>query len=193
MFISELTKKSRCHRVFNQSYKINYSILVDIVSLLRYISSAKNAQPLKYIISSNEQTNSEIFPTLKWAGYLKNWDGPKEGEKPTAYIIILKDKNISNDDFVLTDAGIAIQTIMLYLSELNLGGCPIAAIDKKKLRKVFSLPDNLEILYVMAIGKPEDNIIITDMEDSIEYYRDSYGNHYVPKRPIEELLFDIYR
>lgn len=193
MLLSELIKKSRCHRKFYQSLDIDYGILWDIVISLRYISSAKNLQPLKYIISTNREKNREIFPTLKWAGYLKDWNGPQEGEKPSAYIVILKDKDIADEAFVLTDAGIAIQTIMLSLSELELGGCTIAAMDKKKLRNVFSLPDNLEILYVIAVGKPKDNVKITEVKDSIEYFRDSYGNHYVPKRAIEDLLYRIYR
>ncbi len=193
MIIEDLIKKARCHRKFYQSYKISDEILTNIISSLRYISSAKNLQPLKYVLSVDEQKNEEIFYTLKWAGYLKDWDGPEEGERPGAYIVILKDKDISDDLFALTDAGIAIQTIMLSLSEIELGGCVIAAIDKNKLKNILSTTSNLEILYVLAIGKPKDNVIITEVDDSIEYFRDSYGNHYVPKRGIGELLYRIYR
>ncbi len=192
MKIAELVKKNRCHRKFHQNFEISQKALIDIVHLLCYISSAKNLQPLKYIISTDKIKNKEIFSTLKWAGYLKNWDGPKEGEKPAAYIVILKDKNIADDAFVLTDAGLAIQTIMLSLSELDFGGCIIAAIDKAKLTDIFSLPDYLEILYVIAVGKPKDSVIITEVKDSIKYFRDSDGNHYVPKRSKEELLFKVY-
>ncbi len=191
--IEELVKKSRCYRRFDQSYKVKVETLKKVVECLRYISSAKNLQPLKYIASVNPKKNNEIFSTLKWAGYLKDWDGPMDGERPTAYLIILKDKTISDDLYVLTDAGIAIQTAMIVLTEMGLGGCPIAAIDKVKLSSILKLHKYLEILYVIAIGKPAERVIITDAQDShIEYFRDSSGNHYVPKRRMEELLLTLY-
>ena len=192
MKVSELVKKSRCRREFYHSDRISQKTLIDIIESLRYISSAKNLQPLRYIGSTNENMNAEIFSTLKWAGYLKDWDGPKEKERPAAYLVILKDKDICDDSFVLTDAGIAIQTIMFLLADKNLGGCPIAAIDKNRLNKILSVEKHLEILYVIAIGKPKDKVIITDVKDSIKYFRDNKGNHCVPKRSAEELTYKLY-
>ncbi len=187
--LDEIIKKNRSYRRFAQ-VNIDCSTFNEILALLRYIPSARNAQPLKYIASCNKQINEQIFSTLKWAGYLTDWDGPAPSERPSAYIVILQDKNISNDNYVLTDAGIALQTILLKSVELGLGGCTIAAIDKPKLASILNITQNLEILYVIALGKPAETIEIVDATVDIKYFRKN-NIHYVPKRSLSELVYAI--
>ncbi len=187
--LDELIKKNRSYRRFAQT-KIDCNTIKKILELLRFIPSAKNAQPLKYIACCNDEKNEQIFSTLKWAGYLTDWDGPDKTQRPSAYIVILHDKNISNDNYVLTDAGIALQTILLKSVEMGFGGCTIAAIDKPKLSSILNIGDNLEILYVVAIGKPSETIEIVDAKDDIKYYRIN-NVHYVPKRSFSELIYAI--
>ncbi len=191
--IDQLVKKTRCIRRFYEDSVVEKEKLMEVLELLRFTSSARNAQPLKYVISTDRAVNGKIFKTLKWAGYLKDWDGPEEGERPSAYIVMFRDRSISTEDFSLIDAGIALQTAMLKLTELGLGSCPIAAIDKKRLFDILSLEDvNLEILLVLAIGKPKERVVLVDSSGDIKYYRDSKGIHYVPKRRLEELVIKVY-
>ncbi len=191
--IDQLVKRTRCYRRFYEDIDVDKERLIGVVELLRFISSARNAQPLKYVISTDRVMNGKIFKTLKWAGYLKDWDGPEEGERPSAYMVMLRDRNISTEDFSLIDAGIALQTAMLKLTELGLGSCPIAAIDKKGLFDILSLEDvNLEVLLVLAIGKPKERVVLVDSSGDIRYYRDDKGTHYVPKRQLDELLIKVY-
>ncbi len=187
--LDEIIKKNRSYRRF-APVNIDCSTMGKILALLRYIPSARNAQPLKYIASCNKETNEQIFSTLKWAGYLTDWDGPSQTQRPSAYIVILQDKNISNDNYVLTDAGIALQTILLKSAELGLGGCTIAAIDKQKLASILNIRGDLEILYVVALGKPAETIEIVDVKNDIKYYRKN-DIHYVPKRSLSELIYAI--
>jgi nitroreductase len=193
--IEDLVKKARCYRKYDESKDIDYKLLENIINNLRFTSSARNAQPIKYLISTNRNTNEKIFETLKWAGYLKDWYGPKKGQRPSAYIVILRDKDISKEDFSLIDTGIALQTIILSLAEKGLASCTIAAIDKEQLRKNLSIDnDSLEILLVLSIGVPKENVIITDMKNGdIKYYRDENENHYVPKRSLEEIVYKSFK
>jgi hypothetical protein len=42
---------------------------------------------------------------------------------------------------------------------------------------------------VIAIGKPIENIVITDVENNdIKYYRDEKRTHFVPKRSMKEIV-----
>lgn len=191
--LDSLVRKTRCYRRFYQSDPVSRNVLISVVDLLRFVSSARNSQPLKYIVSTDRLINEEIFETLSWAGYLKDWNGPKEGERPAGYIVFLRDRNISVESYSLIDAGIALQTAMLKLTELGFGGCPIAAIDKEKLIEILSIPSHLEVLIVLAVGKPKEKVVVTEVENGdIRYFRDVKGVHYVPKRSLEEVLLKVF-
>ncbi|MDP6647751.1 MAG: nitroreductase family protein, partial [Dehalococcoidales bacterium] len=79
--IRELILKNRSYRRFYQEVAIELETLRELVDLARLSASAANRQPLKYILSADPQKNALIFPHLSWAGYLKDWPGPSEGER----------------------------------------------------------------------------------------------------------------
>lgn len=187
VMIKELAKQSRTYRRFFEDKTIEHSQIVELVELARFCPSARNLQPLKFFISSDPQTNSRIFPTLAWAGYLKDWSGPDKGERPSAYIVMLEDETLSQS--TQWDQGIMAQTIMLGAAEKGLGGCMIASVKRDELSAVLDLPPHLKIVLVLAIGYPKENVQITNVVDgNIKYFRDSNGNHFVPKRSLDELI-----
>lgn len=188
MKLRELILKNRSYRRFYQDSRIPRGNIMELIDLARNAASSKNLQFLKYIISNEEDECEAVFSQLKWAAYLE--DGtPKESEKPAAYITILLDKNISQNPSV--DAGIAAQSILLGAVEKGLGGCIIGSINKSELRKYFELEDHLEILNVIALGKPKEKIVIEEMkENSIRYWRDANQVHHVPKRSLKEIIIN---
>ena len=119
--IKEIIKKNRSYRRFDQGYEISRNTLTELIDLARLSPSAGNLQSLKYILVCDEPNNSVVFNTLGWAGYLQDWPGPVDGERPSAYIIILGDTTISKNFFC--DHGIASQSILLGAVEKRLGGC----------------------------------------------------------------------
>jgi nitroreductase len=189
--IRELIEKNRTYRRFYQDVKINKETLEELIDLARLSSSGANLQPLKYILSYEEEKNNLIFPHLRWAGYLKDWDGPKEGERPSAYIVMLCDKEISTNCF--WDHGIACQSILLGACEKGLGGCMFGSIDRQGLIKALNIPDRYELLLVIALGKPKEKVVIEDMKDpkNVKYWRDENGVHHVPKRKLQDLILDL--
>ena len=95
--IADLIKKNRSFRKFYQDRVLDIETLIDLVDLARLSASAANLQPLRYILSVDSQKNFDIFSCLGWAAYLKDWNGPMEGERPSGYIIILSDFEKAND------------------------------------------------------------------------------------------------
>jgi nitroreductase len=188
MEFKELVRANRSCRRFHQEHKIEQGTLRELVDLARLSASGSNKQPLKFNLSSEMERNTRIFPLLGWAAYLKDWPGPPEGERPSAYIVILGDKNISQTFGV--DPGIAAQSILLGATEKGLAGCIIATINKDKLSKALEIPEQYEILYVLALGKPKERIQIDDvgLDGNIRYWRDEQGVHHVPKRSLDELI-----
>jgi nitroreductase len=186
--IRDLVLKNRSYRRFYQGVDIKLETLKELVDLARLSASAMNAQPLKYILSCEPQRNALIFPHLVWATFLKTWPGPAEGERPSAYIIILGNTEISR--FWDYDAGIAAQSILLGATEKGLGGCMIANIRKEGLRKALDIPSRYEILLVLALGKPREKVVIeaVGLDGNTRYWRDSEEVHHVPKRPLDEII-----
>lgn len=189
--IRELVEKNRSYRRFYQDVEIGRSTLSELIDLARLTSSGANLQSLKYIISNTEEKNNLIFPNLRWAGYLKDWDGPREGERPSAYIIVLLDKSISSHCFC--DHGLACQSILLGATEKGFGGCMIASFDKENLKKTLNIPDNYEILLVLALGKPKEEVALEELKDpkDVKYWRDENQVHHVPKRKLEDIILDL--
>lgn len=189
--IKDLIAKNRSYRRFVQTEKISIQQLRDWVELARLSASARNAQPLKYILSVEEKLNAEIFELLAWAGYLTYWKGPEEGERPAAYIVMLKDTLISANH--LCDDGIALQSILLGATEAGFGGCIIHSVNRDKLRKLLNISEQYEILYVLALGKPAETVFVEEVKDNdIKYWRDEKNIHHVPKRPLDEIILETF-
>jgi len=186
--LKDLIAKSRSCRRFDEQVPVARETLRDLVELARLSPSAGNLQPLKYVLSCEPQKNALIFPHLAWAGYLKDWAGPAEGERPAAYIIILGDTEIAKD--FGCDHGIAAQSILLGAREKGLAGCPIGLIQREKLRQALKIPPRYEILLVLALGKPKETIVLESIgpDGSIKYWRDTQGTHHVPKRALDDII-----
>jgi len=186
--LEKLVRKNRSYRRFYEEASITLETLKELVDLARLSASAMNLQPLKYILSCEPKKNALIFPNLGWAAYLKEWNGPDEGERPSAYIIVLLDTEISRN--VGCDHGIAAQSILLGATEKGLGGCMIATINKKELSKLLNIEERYEIVLVVALGKPKETVVIDKVaaDGNIKYWRDSERMHHVPKRTLADII-----
>ena len=186
--LKDLIKKSRSYRRFNQEVDVSQETLRALIDLARLSPSGANRQPLKFITVSDRETNAELFDCLAWAGYLKDWDGPAEGERPSAYIILLCDTEIREDSPV--DEGIAAQSMMLGAVEKGLGGCMLGAINRKRIREILDVPERYKILLVLALGEPAEKVVIDEVgeDGDIKYWRDDEDVHHVPKRSLDELI-----
>lgn len=190
MELKNLVLRTRSYRRFDEAHKIEYSTLTSLVDLARLSASGANRQPLKYLLYNSIDDCNRIFPSIVWAAYLKDWDGPARGERPSGYIVMLGDRSIS--EAFGFDPGIAAQSIMLGATEAGLGGCMIASIKREDLRAELKIPDRFEILLILALGKPVENVIIDDMkDDDVKYWRDTQANHHVPKRALEDLIIKL--
>lgn len=186
--LRDLVIQNRSCRRFYQDVPIKRETLVELIDMARLSASGANRQPLKYIISCDPQKNALLFPCLGWAAYFEDWPGPCEGERPPAHIIILGDTKISSN--YSCDYGIAAQSILLGATEKGLGGCIHGIPNKDEVRKALRIPPRYEILLVISIGKPKEQVVIEDIkhDGDIRYWRDSEGVHHVPKRSLDEII-----
>lgn len=188
--LKDLVLKNRSYRRFYQDEPLPRHQLEALIELARLSPSAANRQPLKYIISNTPELNAIIFDCLSWAGYLHDWPGPQEGERPSAYIIILNDTVIGPSG---CDHGIAAQNIMLGAVEQGWGGCIIGSVKSEQLAAALALPAQFQILLVLALGKPKETVVLEPVDSSgnIKYWRDADNIHHVPKRSVEQLIIPV--
>ena len=186
----DLVKRNRSYRGFDESKPVSMETLEKLVKCARFTPSAVNLQPLKYYLSADEKTNAKIFPLTRWAGKLAHKITlPLPGHCPTAYIIICVDTDIQlNPASAATDIGIAAQTMLLQAVNMGLGGCMIGAFNKDEMAAVLELPSNLKPALTIALGVPDEEIVLEDAIGNIDYYRDENGTHRVPKRTLDELI-----
>jgi nitroreductase len=189
---TKLVAENRSCRRFDNAVKITLDELKELVDLARNCASAANNQPLKFLLSTDEQTNKDIFSCLGWAAYLTDWPGPEPKEQPCAYIVITGDHTIS--DKFWCDHGIAAQTILLGARAKGLAGCMFGAINIKKLKGFLDIPDHLEVKLVVALGKPVEKAVIDTVgaDGSIKYFRNEDQIHHVPKRRLQDLIFKTF-
>ena len=185
---ADLVQKNRSFRRFYQEPPVVRADLEQLVEVARLAASGGNLQAIKYFLSADPETNARIFPTLRWAGYLKDWV-PAERERPTAYIVLLRDNEITTNFMI--DHGISSELMRLAAIEKGIGSCLIGSIDRPRLRTVLDLPTKLEILLVLALGRPSEKVVLQDAEgDDIKYFRDPAGVLHVPKRSTRELIIN---
>jgi len=189
--LKDLLLQNRSYRGFDESRTITREELMELVEMARYTASASNAQTLKYALVWEKEQAETVLGMTAWAGFLKELHLPLPGKHPMAYIVICHDTSVhpSATAFQI-DVGIAAQTLLLAAVEKGLGGCIIGSFQRKKLQQELGLDARFEPQLVIALGKPDEKIEITDVgqDGSTRYYRDAQGTHFVPKRKLEDLL-----
>lgn len=186
--LRDLVERSRSIRRFQEKKPIAPEVLRDLVGHVRFIPSRANAQPLKYILSSSSSLNAGIFQTLSWFGLDSHWRGPAEGERPSAYIVIVLDTELWDEAW--SEAAIAAHTILLGATEAGLGGALLTGIDRPRLKVELRLSDRYGVLFVVALGQAGEEVRVasTGSSHSLNRYRDEAGIAFVPKRSIDELI-----
>lgn len=190
--LKELVLKNRTYRRFYENEAVSEETLKELVDLARTVPSTANSQALKFALITDKEDKAKVFECLGWAGALPDWDGPEEGERPASYILVLCDQSIAKNKPI--DDGIVSQTIMLGACEKGLGGCIFGNIKRKELAESLAInPEHYTIDLVIAIGKPKETVVITEVgeDGSTTYYRDENQVHYVPKRSLEELIVKL--
>ncbi len=188
MDVRELILKNRSYRRFHQDTPIDTSTLRELVDLARVSQSPWNQQAVKFLLCNRPEKNAEIFEHLHWAARMPEWPGPSEGERPSAYIVILGDKEIGkvfNYDHVVAGT-----SLLLGATERGLGGCLIGAFNKKKLAARLDISERYDLLLVVALGKPNETIVLDPVgpDGDTRYWNDEKGVHHVPKRSLDELI-----
>lgn len=163
--------------------------LEEIIDLARFAASAANAQPLRYIIIRSDSLVKSVFDNVAWAAYVKPLRTPIWNESAPKCFIAVTAPAVKIDS-ALPDAGAAIQSLMLAAYEKGLGTCWIGAFDRIKIDELLAMPNNRQVIFLVAIGYPDEDPIAEDVAEgeNIKYYLDEKGRLHVPKIRAKDLV-----
>ncbi|MDI9469429.1 MAG: nitroreductase family protein [Bacillota bacterium] len=191
MDFAKLVLDTRSVRRFKQEPVPGRELLESWVDIARQTPSAANRQPLRYLVVSGAEDCARLFPSLYWAAALKDWPGPAEDERPTGYVLVLRDQRLAKTRE--HDEGIVAYALQLAARADGFGSCMLGAIERKQIREEFGLPEWCEISLVLAFGAQGESIVLEDAETGVaspSYYRDAQSVHHVPKRRLKDVLID---
>lgn len=187
--VTSLLRGNRSYRRFGGEY-LTQEQLRALIACCTLTPSGGNHQRLRFRAVCGKDACDAVYPTLGWAGYLSDWDGPCEAERPRGYIVMLC--RPSEDNALLAvDTGICAQSMLLCAVENGLGGCMLKNVKEDMLLSALGLsPDEWHVALVIALGEPVEQVEIVPVGEngSIRYYRDEQGVHYVPKRSLEDII-----
>ena len=187
MDLKQLIVNNRSYRRFHQTPRPSRVQLEAWVGLARLAASGGNRQPLRYWLVDTPADCAAVFPHTRWAGLLKGWR-PAPYEVPTAYVLVLAAPGGATPQ---TDAGIAMQTLLLAAADAGFGGCMLGAIDRPAIMLELGIQAAYELLYAVALGKPAETCLIEEARgEDIAYYRTDDGVHHVPKLPLTSLILN---
>lgn len=186
MDIVELLRGRRSIRRFKQEH-IEIGILKTFVDCARLAPSGGNLQPLEYLIVIDGNQCRNVFEKLNWAAYIQPAGDPPEGSEPTAYIVVLVNRNIKKSRYEY-DVGAAVENILIAASAAGIGSCWIRNFKPEELCEVLDLPDNIHPDTVIALGYPDEGSVVEEYVDSIRYWKDENGSLHVPKRSLQSIL-----
>lgn len=184
----ELAKEARSCRRFRESEPLSENDLIWLVDCARVAPSGRNAQQLRFITISWRDLCLELFSCTKWAGALKDWNGPDEGERPTGFIAVLMPE--VGGEILCFDVGIACQTMQLAAASRGWGACMIYSFDRQKVSGLLDPPAGLKPALLLGVGVAAEKRVIDTMspDGSFAYWRDEQSVHHVPKRDLSELI-----
>ncbi len=188
--LKDLLLTSRSYRSFDERAKISREQLLEWIDCTRLCPSSVNLQMLKFRPVTEPDECQAVLAQTRWAGKFKELTLPPPHHAPVAYVVICADSTVSpNASAFQKDVGICAQTIMLAAAEAGFGGCMIGSFSAATLKDRLNLPASAEPQLVLALGKPDEEVRLVDMEKGGDssYYRQN-GIHFVPKRTLEDIL-----
>lgn len=185
MYLLSIIKSRRTVRKYTQE-PISKEVLTELVDCARLAPSGQNLQPLEFLLITEQPHLESVFQNIGFAGYIAPHGTPKEGEKPTAYVIVLvKEKESPMAEI---DAAAAIENLLIAANALHIGSCWMRNIKRSNLRSLFSIPDEYIISAVVALGYPMEENVTEPYRGDVKYYKDDKGNYHVPKRELTDIL-----
>ena len=150
MRVFEAIQKRYSCRAY-QDREIEQDKLEKLLEAVRLAPSAKNTQDWRFVVVMDKDIKARVAATT---------NRPEVFEKAGTIIV-----GCSNSNYVMQcgqaiapiDVSIALEHICLQATELGLGTCWIGSFQADQVRTILGIPDDINIVELMAVGYPADS------------------------------------
>jgi nitroreductase len=179
MDVKEAIKKRRAYRSL-EPVEITEDLINDLAECAQITASCFNNQPWKYIFVYDPKMLKKMHEALS--------SGNEWAHKASMIIVVIGKQE---DDCVIRDRiyyrfdiGMATEAIIIRATELGLVAHPIAGYSPKKTREILGIPDDIDVITLVIVGKHSDKIDPVLSEKQVEAEKER------PERiPIDEFVY----
>jgi FMN reductase [NAD(P)H] len=156
----------RTCRRFKQD-PISQEDLGRIVDAARYAPTGFNHQSLRFVVIRSPEKVAEAFGFTGWLT-----GRPPEGQRPTAFIVVLNDSEVGVDTM---GAHCATQNVMLAAWALGYGSCIHGMNGNEKFKAFLGLPEKYVPQVLLSLGRPDETFDVQDGSSEWKVSKDEAG------------------
>lgn len=172
--IKELRESKRAFR----PDKISKEKLYKILDAARWAPSAANMQPARYLILDTKESIERIKPALAEGNY---W-----ALNAPVIIVVFSSPSLDYQSekikYYTFDTGQAVMSLIYAAVDNGLMAHPMAGFDGEKLKSIFSIPSDMDVIVVIALGYKGNSAEL----DEVTRKKDSKER---TRKPISEIAF----
>jgi nitroreductase len=187
MDVIEAIEKRRAFRSLIP-VKITENLIKDLAESAQLSASCFNNQPWRYVFVYEPEMLKKMHEALS--------SGNEWAQKASMIIVVLgkqEDDCVIHDRiYYRFDIGMATMAIILRATELGLVAHPIAGYSPKKTREILGIPEDVDVVTLVIVGKHSDKIDPVLSEKQVEAEKERperipiddfvYMNRYIEKK-----------
>lgn len=168
MEVKEAIHERRAYRAL-EPIQITQDIINSLAESARIAPSCFNNQPWRYVFVYDPEVLKKMHSALSVGN---------EWAKLASMIIVVFSKKendciIKDREYYLFDTGMATAFIILRATELGIVAHPIAGFSPKKTREILGIPDEMNVIALIIVGKHSSkmNPLMTQQQIEVEKER----------------------
>jgi nitroreductase len=161
--VKETIEKRRAYRSL-EPVEITEELIHDLASHAQLSASCFNYQPWQYVFVYEKELLERMHGALS--------QGNEWAQAASMIIAVFGKKDddcvIRDREYYLFDTGMATAFLILRATELDLVAHPIAGFSPKKTREILRIPDEMNVITLVIVGKKSGKMNPAMSEQQIE-------------------------
>jgi len=151
--VKEAIERRRAYRSLSP-FKVTEDLIMDLARCAQITASCFNKQPWRFIFVYHPDVLKEMHTSLS--------PGNEWACEASMIIVVAgrrKDDCVIGDRIYYTfDIGMAVEAMILRATELGLVAHPIAGFSPNKVREILDIPEDVDVITLIIVGKHSDKI-----------------------------------